>query len=281
MGIAVDVRKKLSGFELDAAWEIGDELAVLFGFSGAGKSLTLRMIAGLMTPDEGVIRFGSRVLFSREQAINLRPQQRSIGYVSQDLALFPHMSVLRNILYGGHGIESTIRESRAREMIERFGLAGLEDRLPTEISGGQKQRTAFARALVAKPEALLLDEPFSALDRPVRRDMGMLLKEIQQREQIPVVLVTHDLDEAASLAATVIVYDRGRTVRQGPPPGICADMAGCGAACAPSNPHSSYSRTAFLCKDRRGSGIRTVSAVRAKDRMTEYGRCLGASPRGE
>jgi molybdate transport system ATP-binding protein len=215
MGLSVAVRKALDGFTLDIAWEIGDELAVLFGHSGAGKSLTLMMIAGLMRPDTGRISTGDRLLFDDGAGVEIPPQKRSFGYVFQHLALLPHMTVLQNILYGGHGISREERVERARMMIEWFRLTGLERKYPGQISGGQQQRVAFARALLRRPDALLLDEPFSALDTPLRMEMRGLLKVVQREFGIPVVLVTHDMTEAAELADRIIVYDRGRVVRAG------------------------------------------------------------------
>ena len=213
-GLAVSVRARLAGFDLDVDWEIGDELAVLFGPSGAGKSLTLRMIAGLARPDAGRIVADGRPLLDTATGIDLPPRRRSVGFVFQDLALFPHMSVLENVGYGGHGIPPGERAERAATLIRRFGLAGLEQRRPGEISGGQKQRVALARALLRRPSLLLLDEPFSALDLPLRRELGLLLREIQRTEAVPVVLVTHDPDEARSLAHRVIRYDCGHSVQQ-------------------------------------------------------------------
>jgi len=216
-GLAVSLRARLPGFELDVAWEIGAELAVLFGHSGAGKSLTLRMIAGLAQPDRGRIVAGGRIMFDTDRAVCLPPQQRSIGYVFQDLALFPHMTVLENVLYGGHGLEREERAAGAARLIRRFGLSGLQTRRPGEISGGQKQRVAFARALLRRPAILLLDEPFSALDASLRRDMGELLREVQRELKIPTVLVTHDEAEATLLADTVILCDGGHVNRRGAP----------------------------------------------------------------
>jgi molybdate transport system ATP-binding protein len=215
MGLSVRIYKRLDGFTLDAAWEIGDELAVLFGHSGAGKSLTLRMIAGLMRPDAGMVQAKGSLLFDSGSGVDLPPQKRSFGYVFQHLALFPHMTVLQNILYGGHGIDNDERADRAREMIEWFRLTGLELKYPGQISGGQQQRVAFARALLRRPDALLLDEPFSALDAPLRMEMRGLLKVVQREFGIPVVLVTHDITEAAELADQIIVYVGGRVVQSG------------------------------------------------------------------
>jgi molybdate transport system ATP-binding protein len=221
-GLAVALQARLPGFELDVAWEIGAELAVLFGPSGSGKSLTLRLIAGLARPDAGHVAAGDRLLLDTNRAVCLPPQQRSIGYVFQDLALFPHMTVLDNVLYGGHGLEREERAERAESLIRRFGLSGLQRRRPGEISGGQKQRVAFARALLRRPAILLLDEPFSALDTPLRRDMGELLREVQRELKLPALLVTHDAVEAASLADTVILCTAGRVIRQGTPGEVLA-----------------------------------------------------------
>ena len=130
--------------------------------------MTLRVIAGLITPDEGYSRLNGALLFDSAAGVSLAPRKRSLGYVFQHLALFPHMTVEGNILYGAHGLSGMERKHRAGTMIERFMLAGLEQKFPHEISGGQKQRDAFARALIRRPSALLLDEPFSALDTPLR-----------------------------------------------------------------------------------------------------------------
>jgi molybdate transport system ATP-binding protein len=225
-GLAVALRARLPGFELDVSWEIGAELAVLFGPSGAGKSLSLRMIAGLAQPEGGRIVAGENLLLDIARALSLPPQQRSIGYVFQDLALFPHMTVLENVLYGGHGLGRDERHARAESLIRRFGLSGLQRRRPGQISGGQKQRVAFARALLRRPSVLLLDEPFSALDAPLRRDMGELLREVQRELNLTAVLVTHDAVEAASLADTVILCAAGRVIRQGAPGEVFAYPAG-------------------------------------------------------
>lgn len=217
MGLTVKINKTVKGFRLDAAWEIGNELAVLFGYSGAGKSLTLQMIAGLMKPDHGTIRLNGRTLFDSAVPIDLLPQERSFGYVFQDLALFPHMSVWENIVYGAHGMSKSERKQQAEDMIARFKLAGLVNKYPSEISGGQKQRVALARALIRRPDALLLDEPFSALDNPLRVEMQQLLKEIRREFPIPIVFVTHDVLEAQELADRIIVYANGSVAQAGTP----------------------------------------------------------------
>jgi molybdate transport system ATP-binding protein len=217
MGLAVNIKKAVKGFRLDVQWKIGDELAVLFGYSGAGKSMTLQMVAGLMKPDEGAIHLNGQPLFDCAMAINLPPQARSFGYVFQDLALFPHMTVRENILYGAHGLRKHERELSSRDMMDRFMISGLEQKLPHEISGGQRQRVALARALIRRPKALLLDEPFSALDAPLRFEMQTFLKRIHREFPVPIVLVTHDLAEAQSLADKIIIYAEGRVLQAGLP----------------------------------------------------------------
>jgi molybdate transport system ATP-binding protein len=220
MGLLVGLRKKVNGFSLDVTWEIGNELAVLFGHSGAGKSMTLQIIAGLLIPDGGCVRIGSITMFDSSRRINVPPQQRHLGYVFQDLALFPHMTALDNILFGSHGLCKSERRARAEEMIGAFRLEGIEEKYPAELSGGQKQRVAFARALMRKPGVLLLDEPFSALDKPLRTEMRRFLRDIKNRFDIPIVLVTHDIAEAYAVADTLIVYSNGRVIQTGTPKDI-------------------------------------------------------------
>jgi len=217
MGLSLNLRKQVNGFKLDVEWAMDNELSVLFGYSGAGKSMTLQLLAGLMQPDEGWIQADDRFLFDSRSNTNLPPQARSIGYVFQNLALFPHMTVKENIFYGATGLRKEQREKRCREMLSGFHLVGLEERLPSEISGGQQQRVALARALIRRPGLLLLDEPFSALDLPLRREMQQFLKEIRDEFNIPVILVTHDLSEAFSVADRIIIYSQGRVVQTGSP----------------------------------------------------------------
>jgi molybdate transport system ATP-binding protein len=217
MGLKVNIQKRLNGFTLDASWQIGNELAVLFGQSGAGKSLTLQLIAGLMKPDSGIIKSGENDYFDRALGINIPPYRRSFGYVFQDLALFPHMTVRENILYGSKGVPKEDKIERLAELTAKFRIQGIEDKMPSEISGGQKQRVAFARALIRRPEVLLLDEPFSALDNPLRIEMRAFLMQVREDFNLPVVLVTHDVYEAFTMPDRLIVYSNGRVVQTGTP----------------------------------------------------------------
>ncbi len=163
-GLDICLRKKLVSFTVDVSWSVGPELAILFGYSGSGKSLSMRMIAGLIRPDSGRITMNGEALFDSGRGTWIPPQTRRLGFVGQDLALFPHLTVAKNISYGLGDLGKQERHERVEEFMSRFHLEGLAGRLPREISGGQQQRVALARTLARRPGALLLDEPFSALD---------------------------------------------------------------------------------------------------------------------
>ncbi|KJU85879.1 Q3 Molybdate ABC transporter [Candidatus Magnetobacterium bavaricum] len=213
MQLRVRIHKKLDNFTLDVDWEMANEFTVLFGHSGAGKSLTLKMIAGLMTPDSGTIELNGTTLFNNIERVNVRPQDRSVGFVFQDLALFPHMSVRQNIAYAGKKND----KDQVAKLIELFYLTGLQSKLPSEISGGQRQRVAMARAIMRNPRCLLLDEPFSALDNPLRLQMRALVKDVRNRLNIPAVFITHDIYEAYTMADKLVVYSNGKSIQTGTP----------------------------------------------------------------
>jgi len=217
-GLDVRLRHEFPGFDLDISLSLDGDVGVLFGPSGAGKSVTLRLIAGLIEPQAGHVRLDGRVLSARgEEPVWVPPQKRLIGYVFQHHALFPHMTVIENIVYGAPALPKGTAHSEARELIRKFRLQGLESSYPKSISGGQKQRVAFARALIAGPKLLLLDEPFSALDNPTRVHMRDCLTEVVRSLGVPVLLVTHDLAEAAALGRTMFVCIGGRIQQSGDP----------------------------------------------------------------
>ncbi len=210
----IDISKQLSGFELNVKLQAPeDQTVVLFGPSGAGKSMTLAAIAGFVTPDAGRIVAGGRVLFDSAERVNLAPQQRHIGLVKQNLALFPHLTVEENIAYGLFRASDRARRERTSQLIQLVRIAGLAGRYPAQLSGGQQQRVALARALAPEPELLLLDEPFSALDAPTRMQLRDELLNLQRQLAIPVVFVTHDLGEAYFLANRLAVIDAGKILQ--------------------------------------------------------------------
>lgn len=203
-------------FSLDVAYEIGDSQkhVVLFGPSGSGKSLTLQCLVGLTRPDAGHIRLGERVLYDGAAKVCVPARCRRIGYMFQDYALFPHLSVLQNVAYARTGcwpwrICATER-SKAQAMLERFGIGHLARHLPVQLSGGQRQRAALARALNADPQLLLLDEPFSALDPLLRERLREELLELLADLTIPAVIITHDPDDVDAFAGGLILYDHGQ-----------------------------------------------------------------------
>jgi molybdate transport system ATP-binding protein len=213
--LEVDIRKRLAGFHLATAFSAGDEIVALFGPSGAGKSLTLQAIAGILRPDEGLVRLNGLTAFDSAAGISLPPQERRIGYVPQGYALFPHLTVANNIGYGLSALNRRHRAQRVQEMISLLGLDGLEGRRPRELSGGQQQRVALARALIFRPRLLLLDEPFAALDEAIRSTLRQELLDIRRQMAVTIVLVTHDLVEAFALGDRIAVLDSGRILQQG------------------------------------------------------------------
>ena len=214
--LEVAIRKQLDGFTLDVEWSAGDGVAALFGPSGAGKTLTLQCLAGLVRPDAGRIVLGDDVLFDAAAGIDVAPQRRRVGYVFQGYALFPHLTVRGNVGFGLRGRARASRRRREEEVLARLGLEPYAERYPRELSGGQRQRVALGRALATDPALLLLDEPLSALDLPLRQALRDELGAILADWGIAAVLVTHDLTEAYRLGDRIVVYEEGRVIQAAP-----------------------------------------------------------------
>ncbi|MBI1398290.1 MAG: ATP-binding cassette domain-containing protein [Betaproteobacteria bacterium] len=222
MKLAVEIGLHLASrnraFDLDARFECHRDVTVIFGASGSGKSLTLQSIAGLHRPDRGRVVLGSRVLFDASARVDVPMRERRVAYVFQDFALFPHMTVAQNVAYPfmkwwQRSVPKPVWP-RVRSMLELFEIAHLADGYPLELSGGQRQRVALARALVGEPELLLLDEPFSALDPLLRERMRHELLGLRARIGVPLLVITHDPDDVATLAEDVIVFRDGRVVAE-------------------------------------------------------------------
>ena len=217
------VRRRLEGFQLDVQARIPLGFTALLGSSGAGKSLTLRSLAGLLHPDEGVIALDGRVLFDSQRHIFVPPQERRIGYVPQHSALFPHQTVGEQIRFAlpartrdsAAQVTRKVQEAHIVELVTALELESLEQRYPDTLSGGQQRRVALARALAADPHLLVLDEPFSALDVPVRERLYEVLRQLHQQFALPILLVTHDRAEVEQLADTVVVLNQGSVMQMG------------------------------------------------------------------
>jgi len=220
--LGVRIRKSFSGerglaFVLEVELSATAGFTILFGASGAGKTTLLDCIAGLQTPEAGRIAAGSNVLFDSAARANVPPNRRSVGYLMQSLALFPHMTVAQNVQYGLDGLESSEREDRCAQILKAFRISALAGRRPREISGGEGQRAALARTLVTRPRVLLLDEPLSALDAATKSQIVDDLRAWNREQQIPILYVTHQREEVFALAENVIALEAGRIVARGSP----------------------------------------------------------------
>lgn len=251
MSLSVSIKKSFKGFNLDVEFETGGEYLGILGASGSGKSMTLKCIAGIETPDEGQIVLDGRVLFDSEKKINVRPQDRNIGYMFQHYALFPNMTVKENI---GAGMKLPKKEKKARtnELVKTFHLDGTEHKYPSQLSGGQQQRVALARIFAYNPDVLLLDEPFAALDTHLKERLQAEIFEYLRLYSGEVLMVTHSRDEVYRFCKNLVVIDKGKSVLFGDmkeifeQPGLlsAARLTGCKniSTCRILSPHSIYAQ---------------------------------------
>ena len=231
MSLEVCIEKKLNGFTLRSEFTAGNTATAILGASGCGKSMTLRCIAGIVKPDKGRIVLDGTVLFDSEQHIGLPPQQRGVGLLFQNYALFPNMTVEQNILCGLKAEkDKAARKARCTEMLHAMRLEELAARRPAELSGGQQQRTALARILVGRPKILMLDEPFSALDSYLREEVEGEVGSLLANFAGTALLVTHNRDEAYRLCPEMVVMDKGRVLRTGATKAVFADPGSTAAA---------------------------------------------------
>ena len=216
--IVIDIRLRAGAFSLDLRETIAARTVALFGPSGSGKTTTLDVVAGLRRPDAGVIRIGRRVLFDSRRGVDVPPYDRRVGYVPQDLALFPHLDVRRNVLYGARdGVRGPEPRRTGAPVLEILEIDTLLPRRVESLSGGERQRVALARALMTDPDLLLLDEPLAALDLGLRDRILPYLERVRDEIRTPAIYVSHAADEVQRVAEHVLVIEAGRAVRSGPP----------------------------------------------------------------
>lgn len=214
MGLDIKIKKSYKDFSLDVGFKTASKPVGILGASGCGKSLTLKCVAGIIKPDQGNISLNDKVFFDTKKKINIKPQERNVGYLFQNYALFPNMTLAENI---GVGIKGSKEEKKKaiNDMVERFHLGGLENHYPSQLSGGQQQRTALARMLAIKPDVMLLDEPFSALDAYLKEELHIELNNILKSYDGEAILVTHSRDEVYKLCENLIIMEDGKILEYG------------------------------------------------------------------
>ncbi len=215
--LKVDVEKRLSSFQVTSRFECGSSgIVALFGRSGAGKSSIVNMLAGLVKPDRGRIQIQDRVLFDSTADIDVPPQQRRLGYVFQEDRLFPHLSVRSNLLYGWKRAPKTERRINLEQVVTLLGIESLLERRPSKLSGGEKQRVALGRALLANPHLLLMDEPLAALDQARKEDVLPFIERLRDDFDLPIIYVSHSMEEIVRLADTIVLISEGQVEAVGP-----------------------------------------------------------------
>ena len=217
VAVQLEVHDRQRRFALDVAFRSDAPVVALYGPSGGGKSLTLRAMAGLLRPRQGHVVVQGRSLFDAGRGIDLPPHQRDVGFLFQDYALFPHLSVHDNVAFGLSSWRRRLAAAdaeRVATLLQTFGLAAMARSRPATLSGGQRQRVALARALACAPQVLLLDEPFAALNPQLRRELRDELGALQRRIGIPIVMITHDIEDVLALAQTAFLIDGGRVLRE-------------------------------------------------------------------
>jgi molybdate transport system ATP-binding protein len=218
--LRVNIKKRFPGngeIALDCGFAAEPGFTIVFGASGAGKTTLLDAIAGLVRPDAGQIAVSEAAMFDSQRGVDVAPQRRKLGYVMQELALFPHLTAEQNVAYGLAGEERSQRKQKVGEILESFRIAGVRTRRPAAISGGERQRVALARALVTNPRALLLDEPLSALDLPTKSRILDDLRAWNETRRVPILYVTHSREEMFAIGERVLVLEAGRIAADGTP----------------------------------------------------------------
>lgn len=273
MSLLVDIRKKLGSFELQVSFEAQDGVMGILGASGCGKSMTLKCIAGIVRPDFGRIVLDGAVLYDSEKHVDLRPQDRHVGYLFQNYALFPNMTVQQNIMCGLVREKNRAERARlCRETLEALQLGGFEKRYPAQLSGGQQQRVALARILVNRPQLLMLDEPFSALDTQLRDKLLVEMRGFLADYGGVSVAVTHSRDEAYKLCGTLALMESGRILSHMPTKKLFADPGSiAGAAMTGCKNIAAAEKTGEYEVFVPDWGIRLATAVPVRDGLKAVG----------
>ncbi|MDO5657642.1 MAG: molybdenum ABC transporter ATP-binding protein, partial [Paracoccus sp. (in: a-proteobacteria)] len=225
MSLSVRIRHRFRGFDLDAQFDAPPGVTVLFGRSGSGKTSIVNAVAGLLAPDQGRIAIGDSVMFDSAARINLAPHRRRIGYIFQEGRLFPHLSVRQNLRYGAWFAPRRVRGPGFDDVVELLGIGDLLERRPAHLSGGEKQRVAIGRALLAAPRLILADEPLAALDEARKAEILPYFERLRDELSVPILYVSHSPSEVARIATSVAAIEAGRVLRMGSAAEVLGDPA--------------------------------------------------------